>query len=60
MLIYILLEVPLKKINKFIFRRKEKEEDINDQIEENEKENKLVEKDDKDDDEEAKVLFADL
>ena len=60
MLIYILLEVPLKKINKFIFRRKEKEEDINDQIEENEKENKLIEKDDKDDDEEAKVLFADL
>ena len=28
MLIYILLEVPLKKVNKFIFSRKEAEENI--------------------------------
>ena len=60
MLIYILLEAPLKKINKFIFRRKEKEEDINDKIEENEKEIKLGEKEEKDDDEENKILIADL
>jgi len=55
MLLYILLEVPLKKINKFIFRRKEPEENLeNDDIKDSlgKDENNKIEndKDDNDDD----------
>ena len=54
MLVYILLEVPLKKINKFIFRRKETEEilendDIKDNLEKDENNKIENDKDDNDD-----------
>ena len=63
MLLYIFLEVPLKKINKFIFRRKENEEDNEDnngkegENENNEGNEKI---DDKDDDGDENLLFSDL
>ena len=66
MLIYILLEVPLKKVNKFILSKKESEDDIENynNKDENEKltDDKIEENkgDDKDDDNDDKILFADL
>ena len=66
MLLYIFLEVPLKKINKFVFRRKESEEDNEDnngkggENENGEGNEKIVEQDDKDDDGDENLLFTDL
>ena len=66
MLIYILLEVPLKKVNKFIFRKRENEEDNEDNNEKKGKNeisqvmDRLSKQDDKDDDGDEKILFADF
>ena len=66
MLIYILLEVPLKKVNKFIFRKRENEEDNEDNNEKKGKNeisqvmDRLSKQDDKYDDGDEKILFADF
>ena len=58
MLLYILLEVPFKKINKFIFRRKEPEEILeNDDIKDSfDKDDKIKIENDKDDNDDEGLL----
>ena len=64
MLIYILLEVPLKKVNKFIFSRKEAEENIEgDNVmddNENNQDSKIIEQEDKDEGDEDILLAAEI
>jgi hypothetical protein len=64
MLIYILLEVPLKKVNKFIFSRKETEENIEgDNVmddNENNQDSKIIEQEDKDEGDEDILLAAEI
>ena len=63
MLLYILLEVPLKKVNKFILSKKESEEDIENYNNKDENEKIIddkIEEDKEDDKDDDKLLISDL